>query len=884
MKEKKTKKKDRQLRLPSVNGATPSSTSVPSKATYDGPTPRETDERSPSSPLESPNLGSRHRIGSSYSISSSPFLGNTTTITAGAGPVDDNAINLSRKSPSPRIGAAFPRIDQATIERRQQGSANPSRTGSPLVNRPPKEIPARRVVSISNGKKVLELISQKNGRMQGHLRFAKGSDGQYSSAICFIDHERGSLMTKSTEHTRASNTIVPDLRGCKVQVVIPPEENVTCIRLVTRSSGIQVLLRPSPGEEFDQWLAAFLAWTPLLSKGSHNKSMVLQPPLVERRSSDESQSSDILLFKDKIVKTGRLLYVDQPILPFSSTSRANSPTKGRRRRGSVPSPWREVSCTLKPNGVFRISAETGPETLAIVDLSRLSRSAVQSLDVSVFQEDYCIAIYPDRIASSNRISSARPIYLSVGSRVVYEVWLVLLRAFTTTGLYGPPETSAGLNNNVSHGMANPHLASSKAEMFRVERSLSVRITEAKLKRSRPQTSPEYSSLVSDYFCEVLVDEEVRARTTIKQNTSNPFWREEYQILDLAPVVSDFSILLHRRKERRKDFRRGIGLVGNGDAPLTSAPAEYPTFPITDELYGRIEPPADLIDVVNKSQEMEGWWAIIDHDEEKIGDALVQVKVEEQVVLMAGDYQPLSDLLHQFSTGLTVQISRAVGSELRQLSDMFLNIFQSSGEVDRWFKSLIEDEIDGDQRPTRSKQKFNLGRRGGSNDSYDSSSERELVIRKFHKSATVEASLLFRGNTLLTKSLDLHMKRLGKEYLFETLAGPLSEIESGELSCEVDPNKIDFNQEDLDTNWDNLIAVTESVWEAIVSSASKCPAELGELFRHIRSCAEERYGDLLRSASYSSVSAFLFLRFFCPAVLNPKLFGLLKRKNPFVDKM
>jgi hypothetical protein len=27
--------------------------------------------------------------------------------------------------------------------------------------------------------------------------------------------------------------------------------------------------------------------------------------------------------------------------------------------------------------------------------------------------------------------------------------------------------------------------------------------------------------------------------------------------------------------------------------------------------------------------------------------------------------------------------------------------------------------------------------------------------------------------------------------------------------------------------------------------------------------------------YSSVSGFLFLRFFVPAVLNPKLFGLLK---------
>jgi hypothetical protein len=55
---------------------------------------------------------------------------------------------------------------------------------------------------------------------------------------------------------------------------------------------------------------------------------------------------------------------------------------------------------------------------------------------------------------------------------------------------------------------------------------------------------------------------------------------------------------------------------------------------------------------------------------------------------------------------------------------------------------------------------------------------------------------------------------------------------------------------------------------------------GLIFRHIRACAEDRYGDFLRSVSYSSVSGFLFLRFFCPAILNPQLFGLLKGERRF----
>lgn len=66
-----------------------------------------------------------------------------------------------------------------------------------------------------------------------------------------------------------------------------------------------------------------------------------------------------------------------------------------------------------------------------------------------------------------------------------------------------------------------------------------------------------------------------------------------------------------------------------------------------------------------------------------------------------------------------------------------------------------------------------------------------------------------------------------------------------------------------------------MWKSIVAAKAKCPIELRRIFRHVRACAEDRYGDFLRSVSFSSVSGFLFLRFFCPAVLNPKLFGLMK---------
>jgi hypothetical protein len=156
----------------------------------------------------------------------------------------------------------------------------------------------------------------------------------------------------------------------------------------------------------------------------------------------------------------------------------------------------------------------------------------------------------------------------------------------------------------------------------------------------------------------------------------------------------------------------------------------------------------------------------------------------------------------------------------------------------------------------------------------SHADRELLVRDMNKNAALEANLLFRGNTLLTKSLDSHMRRVGREYLEEALGARVREINEADPDCEVDPNRVS-SQGDIDRNWRRLIGYTSDVWKSIVAAKAKCPIELRRIFRHVRACAEDRYGDFLRSVSFSSVSGFLFLRFFCPAVLNPKLFGLMK---------
>jgi hypothetical protein len=517
---------------------------------------------------------------------------------------------------------------------------------------------------------------------------------------------------------------------------------------------------------------------------------------------------------------------------------------------------------------------------------------VQRLDPSVLDSEFCIAVYPQYAVAPTSQSFSQPIFLSLESRVLYEVWLVLLRAFTIPQLYGP---SPALKNDDLNGPLPaaqlPSHPSTTTDMFRMERSLSIRIVEARLVQAvSPRASEHNAQPRSEsrnghrdnggYYTEVLLDGETRAKSAVKSDkTLNLWFSDTYDFTDLPAAVSVASILLKKRppsqghteqtmRDESKKIYKALNGVGPGGYGSTGV-----SF---DQTCGQVD---IFLDDLDSGKEVEKWWPLVNQLGQGVGEVYAKVAADESVILMARDYQPLSEILHRFSNGLTLQIAMSMPvSDLKRLADCLLNIFQVSGAASDWIMSLAEEEIDGTfKEAPASRIRFN-SRRMSANENgdvtvYPPGLDRELVVRDMGKSATAEANILFRGNTILTKSLDIHMKRLGKEYLEETLGDKLKEIADKDPDCEVDPNRI-TNQNDLDRNWRRLIHYTQECWKCISNSANKCPTELRYVFRHIRACAEDRYGDFLRTVKYSSVSGFLFLRFFCPAILNPKLFGLL----------
>uniref|UniRef100_A0A023F326 Putative ras gtpase-activating protein n=1 Tax=Triatoma infestans TaxID=30076 RepID=A0A023F326_TRIIF len=146
-----------------------------------------------------------------------------------------------------------------------------------------------------------------------------------------------------------------------------------------------------------------------------------------------------------------------------------------------------------------------------------------------------------------------------------------------------------------------------------------------------------------------------------------------------------------------------------------------------------------------------------------------------------------------------------------------------------------------------------------------------ALASWEVSKTTDVNTIFRGNTLVSKMMDETMRLAGLHYLHETLRPALDVVISERKSCEIDPSRI-TDSTTICSNLNNLKEYVENIFVAVTSSALKCPPILCELFHELRDIATSRFPDN-KEVRYSVISGFIFLRFFAPAILGPRLFDL-----------
>ena len=135
----------------------------------------------------------------------------------------------------------------------------------------------------------------------------------------------------------------------------------------------------------------------------------------------------------------------------------------------------------------------------------------------------------------------------------------------------------------------------------------------------------------------------------------------------------------------------------------------------------------------------------------------------------------------------------------------------------------------------------------------------------------EMTTLFRSNSIGTKAFDLYMHKVAKDHLVKALKPIIQEIIEFKINLELDPH-IEPSDLKRSANMRQLSGLFMKTLQSIWSTADEFPVAIRKVLHVLKETTSLQFLDD-PNCRCTSVSAFVFLRFFVPAILGPRLFGL-----------
>ncbi|KAJ3603506.1 hypothetical protein NHX12_028251 [Muraenolepis orangiensis] len=136
----------------------------------------------------------------------------------------------------------------------------------------------------------------------------------------------------------------------------------------------------------------------------------------------------------------------------------------------------------------------------------------------------------------------------------------------------------------------------------------------------------------------------------------------------------------------------------------------------------------------------------------------------------------------------------------------------------------------------------------------------------------EATTLFRATTLASTLMEQYMKATATPFVHHALKDAILRIMESKQSCELNPSKLDKN-DDVNMNLAHLLFILSELVEKIFMAAEILPPTLRYIYGCLQKSVQQKW-PTNTTMKTRVVSGFVFLRLICPAILNPRMFNII----------
>ncbi|XP_030853627.1 ras GTPase-activating protein nGAP isoform X2 [Strongylocentrotus purpuratus] len=240
-----------------------------------------------------------------------------------------------------------------------------------------------------------------------------------------------------------------------------------------------------------------------------------------------------------------------------------------------------------------------------------------------------------------------------------------------------------------------------------------------------------------------------------------------------------------------------------------------------------------VNMVNSKTTVESWYRVTGPNfRGEIPSLRIKARYQNISILPINQYSELAQYLKEHSVTLCQRLERDINVKAKEeVATSLMKILHCLGSAKEFMTEMVMNETEGIK----------------------------------------DESLVFRANTMATKSMEAYMKLIGGKYLQDTLGDFVQYLYMTNEDCEVDPTKVLTGT--VVQHQESLMVMCEMACCKILNSSAAFPSDLRAIFHQLR----ERFTERINGDEVCSklISGCIFLRFLCPAIMSPSLFELIQ---------